>query len=79
MFDEKQDKQEFTGSSEARRIVMLEGIATFVECPFTGVGAGQFKNYNPAGPQGAVARDAQRVDSGRRRNRRAWACSRSVS
>jgi O-antigen ligase len=49
MFDEKQDKQEFSGSSEARRIVMLEGIATFGEYPFTGVGAGQFKNYNPAG------------------------------
>ena len=47
MFDEQKDKQQFTGSSEARRIVMLEGIATFVERPFTGVGAGQFKNYNP--------------------------------
>jgi len=49
MFDEKQDKQHFSGSSEARRIVMQEGIATFIERPFTGVGAGQFKNYNPAG------------------------------
>ena len=28
---------------------MQEGIATFMERPFTGVGAGQFKNYNPAG------------------------------
>jgi O-antigen ligase len=49
MFDEKTDRQQFTGSSEARRIVMMEGISTFVERPFTGVGAGQFKNYNPSG------------------------------
>ena len=28
---------------------MLEGISTFVERPFSGVGAGQFKNYNPSG------------------------------
>jgi O-antigen ligase len=45
--DEQQDKTQFTGSSEARRIVMLEGIDAFVEFPLTGVGAGQFKNYNP--------------------------------
>jgi putative inorganic carbon (HCO3(-)) transporter len=45
--DEQQDKQNFTGSSEARRIVMLEGIEAFLEHPLTGVGAGQFKNYNP--------------------------------
>jgi putative inorganic carbon (HCO3(-)) transporter len=49
MFDEQQDKQRYTGSSEARRLVMQEGIAAFMERPFTGVGAGQFKNYNPAG------------------------------
>jgi O-antigen ligase len=49
MFDEQEDKQHFTGSSESRRIVMMEGIMTFVERPFTGVGAGQFKNYNPPG------------------------------
>jgi hypothetical protein len=49
MFDEQVDKQQFTGSSEARRIVMQEGINTFLERPFTGVGAGQFKNYNPPG------------------------------
>jgi O-antigen ligase len=47
--DEQQDKQEFTGSREARRIVMQEGINTFLEYPLTGVGAGQFKNYNPPG------------------------------
>jgi len=49
MFDEQIDKTQFTGSSEARRIVMKEGINTFLERPFTGVGAGQFKNYNPPG------------------------------
>jgi O-antigen ligase len=30
---------------------MQEGIDTFIERPFTGVGAGQFKNYNPPGRQ----------------------------
>ena len=43
------DREEFTGSREARRIVMQEGIDAFVEFPLTGVGAGQFKNYNPSG------------------------------
>ncbi|HEV3057930.1 MAG TPA: O-antigen ligase family protein [Vicinamibacterales bacterium] len=47
--DEPQDNREFTGSREARRIVMQEGIDTFKEYPLTGVGAGQFKNYNPNG------------------------------
>jgi O-antigen ligase len=44
---EEQDKAEYTGSSEARRVVMQEGIDAFLAFPFTGVGAGQFKNYNP--------------------------------
>ena len=48
IFDEEQDRQQFTGSREARRTVMQEGINTFLERPFTGVGAGQFQNYNPA-------------------------------
>jgi O-antigen ligase len=48
IIDEKQDKQEFTGSREARRLVMSDGIDAFFEFPITGVGAGQFKNYNPA-------------------------------
>jgi O-antigen ligase len=30
---------------------MQEGIAAFLERPLTGVGVGQFKNYNPAGRQ----------------------------
>ena len=47
IFDEEQDRQQFTGSREARRTVMQEGINAFVERPFTGVGAGQFQNYNP--------------------------------
>jgi O-antigen ligase len=49
--DERQDAKEFTGSREARRILMQEAVDTFVERPFTGVGAGQFKNYNPKGRQ----------------------------
>lgn len=49
--DEKQDTREFTGSREARRVVMQEGFDTFVAFPLTGVGAGQFKNYNPQGRQ----------------------------
>jgi O-antigen ligase len=44
--NEKEDKQ-YTGSREARKIVMQEAIDTFVERPLTGVGAGQFRNYNP--------------------------------
>jgi O-antigen ligase len=51
IIDAEQDKAEFTGSREARRLVMQEGIDTFIERPFTGVGAGQFKNYNPPGRQ----------------------------
>jgi O-antigen ligase len=45
--DEEQDTREFTGSREARRIVMQEGINVFLDRPFTGVGVGQFQNYNP--------------------------------
>ncbi|HUK35379.1 MAG TPA: O-antigen ligase family protein [Vicinamibacterales bacterium] len=49
--DAEQDKQEFTGSREARRLVMTDGINAFLEYPITGVGAGQFKNYNPSDRQ----------------------------
>lgn len=45
--DEEQDKKEFTGSAEARQQAMTDGVNTFLEFPITGVGAGQFKNYNP--------------------------------
>lgn len=36
-----------TGSREARSILLRESFATFLAHPFTGVGAGQFKNYKP--------------------------------
>jgi O-antigen ligase len=49
IIDERQDQTEFTGSRETRRIVMLEGLSTFMERPLTGVGVGQFRNYNPPG------------------------------
>lgn len=38
-----------SGSREARWILMQESWASFVARPITGVGAGQFKNYNPEG------------------------------
>jgi O-antigen ligase len=47
--DERQDALRYTGSREQRRLVMQEGIDAFVERPLTGVGAGQFENYNPPG------------------------------
>lgn len=42
--DEQEDE---TGSRQARRELMLDAWQTFLERPLTGVGAGQFKNYNP--------------------------------
>ena len=36
-----------TGSREARSILLRESYDAFLTHPFTGVGAGQFKNYNP--------------------------------
>jgi O-antigen ligase len=42
-----------TGSAEARRILLRESFQAFLEHPITGVGAGQFKNYNPEGRQEA--------------------------
>jgi O-antigen ligase len=42
-----------TGSREARRILLHEAYAAFLAHPLTGVGAGQFKNYNPEGRQEA--------------------------
>jgi putative inorganic carbon (hco3(-)) transporter len=42
-----------TGSREARSILLQESFDTFVAHPMTGVGAGQFKNYNPDGRQEA--------------------------
>ncbi|HXD74773.1 MAG TPA: O-antigen ligase family protein [Vicinamibacterales bacterium] len=45
--DEQQDAKEFTGSREARQNVMGDAVEIFIDNPITGVGAGQFKNYNP--------------------------------
>jgi O-antigen ligase len=47
--DDRKDKEEFTGTREARWTVMKEGIKAFAERPLTGVGAGEFQNYNPPG------------------------------
>jgi O-antigen ligase len=49
IFNEEQDRTEYTGSTEARLTVMAEGINAFLDYPLTGLGAGQFKNYNPPG------------------------------
>jgi len=48
--DQSQDE---TGSREARRILLKESFRAFLEHPLTGVGAGQFKNYDPGGRQEA--------------------------
>jgi O-antigen ligase len=47
--DDQKDKEEFTGTREARWTVMKEGMNTFAEHPLTGIGAGEFPNYNPPG------------------------------
>ncbi len=41
------DKLDATGSRDARETLMKEAWYTFLEHPLTGVGAGQFRNYNP--------------------------------
>ncbi len=48
--DESRDE---TGSREARRILLRESFTAFLQHPVTGVGAGQFKNYDPEGRQEA--------------------------
>jgi putative inorganic carbon (HCO3(-)) transporter len=42
-------EQDESGSRQARKDLMREGWQTFLDHPLTGVGAGQFKNYNPDG------------------------------
>jgi O-antigen ligase len=42
--DESKDQ---SGSRAARSTLMREGWSAFLDRPLTGVGAGQFKNYNP--------------------------------
>ena len=49
IFDERADRMSYTGSRESRITLLREGFETFLERPFTGVGAGQFPNYNPQG------------------------------
>lgn len=44
IFDAEQDP---TGSREARKTLLREGYRAFLEHPLTGLGAGQFQNYNP--------------------------------
>ncbi len=41
--------QDPTGSREARKTLLREGWQAFLEHPITGLGAGQFQNYNPTG------------------------------
>jgi O-antigen ligase len=41
------DSKDASGSREARKILMREAWQTFLAHPVVGVGAGQFKNYNP--------------------------------
>jgi O-antigen ligase len=48
ILDDETDRQSFTGSREARTTVMLEGLQAFADHPLTGIGAGQFQNYNPS-------------------------------
>jgi len=44
--DEKKDE---TGSREARRRLLEQALIVFLENPVTGIGAGQFRNYDPEG------------------------------
>jgi O-antigen ligase len=44
IFDAQEDP---TGSREARKRLLREGLAAFVANPIVGLGAGQFKNYLP--------------------------------
>ena len=46
-------KLDDTGSREARSILLREAFDAMKTHPLTGVGAGQFKNYNPEGRQEA--------------------------
>jgi putative inorganic carbon (HCO3(-)) transporter len=49
IFNPEADAAAFTGSHEARTTVMKEGLTVFWERPLTGVGAGQFANYDYPG------------------------------
>lgn len=43
------ERVDTSGSREARSILLREAWQAFLDRPFTGVGAGQFRNYNPEG------------------------------
>jgi O-antigen ligase len=43
------ESKDYTGSREARENLLRESAQAFLENPLTGVGAGQFKNWNPQG------------------------------
>ena len=43
------DNLDATGSRESRRVLLVEAFRTFQAHPLTGLGVGQFQNYNPAG------------------------------
>jgi putative inorganic carbon (hco3(-)) transporter len=43
------DDKDATGSREARRVLLGEAYQAFLDHPLTGLGAGQFVNYNPPG------------------------------
>lgn len=45
IFDSEQDAEQFTGSREARATLLREALYTFATHPVTGVGMGQFKNF----------------------------------
>jgi O-antigen ligase len=45
------ESEDATGSRAARRQVAIEAAQVFMERPLTGIGPGQFKNYNPPGRQ----------------------------
>jgi O-antigen ligase len=47
------DTRDETGTRETRRTLLRESYAAFLEHPLTGVGAGQFKNYDPEGREQA--------------------------
>jgi putative inorganic carbon (hco3(-)) transporter len=44
-------EEDETGSRAARVMLLQDGWNAFMDHPFTGVGAGQFQNYNPPGKQ----------------------------
>jgi O-antigen ligase len=43
------ESQDATGSRTTRRTLLTESYRAFLQNPLTGVGAGQFKNYDPRG------------------------------